>query len=479
MNFIKKLALHTMTYGATAVISRLLNYLLSFLLFPWVLSAFEIGIITDIYALASFFLILLPLGLENSFFRYQDDTKSYSSAFNLVLISGCIFLFIAAVFYGSINSWMGYGENVFYIPILAGILFFDVISIIPYASLRKNERPKTFSFLKILATVITVMANLLVLLFFPSRNIHLETILHLNIVEQILFVNLFASFITFCGLLYFSPPTFFSIHTQNIKKQLRFSLPLLIAAFLGMINENFDKLFIDDIYPGSVETKREIQAIYGTNYKFSLLILLLTQAFRYAFEPFIYKKEGSKKEELKTVLTYYVLFAGISVIAVVAFLDVLKFLIPETYHKGISIVPILLFANVFMGINYNFSTFYKLSNQVYYGILIFLFGASITIILNILLIPEYSYYGAAISTLACYGGMSLFSYLLGQKVYPVNYEIKKIIGILFVCFIATMILLTIKLESFYWNLVIKVCFFAFFAFFLFFRNISLKKKLTF
>jgi O-antigen/teichoic acid export membrane protein len=331
-----------------------------------------------------------------------------------------------------------HNEYVFWFAIIVG---FDALTSIPQAYLRKENKALKFAIVNLGNIGINIFLNLFFILYCKQNydsgnsNYIIDTFYNPEIgVGYVFIANLVASIFKLILLL----PEISLIRKGKFEKTylkpiLKYSIPLLFVGMAGIVNETLDRillkrLLIDDL--GFDETMKQI-GIYGANYKLSILITLFIQAYRYAAEPFFFNKEKDKdsKQLYAKIMTYFVIVVCTIFLFVIAYLDILKYFINnEVLWEGLVIVPILLGANVFLGIYYNLSIWYKLSQKTSYGALISIGGAVITIILNLILIPKMGYEGAAWATLICYLAMVIASYVLGQKHYPINYDLKRIIG---------------------------------------------------
>ncbi len=445
MSTIRKLASQTAIYGLSSIIGRFLNYLLVPLhTSAAVFTLEQYGIITQMYAYVSVLVILLTYGMETAFFRFYsrddlDKNKVYSTALWSVMISTVSFILLCTVFAQPIADWLHYFDHKEYVIWFAIIVGLDAVSSIALAKLRALNKAVNFAFINLSNVAINIGLNLFFLAYcmpmYKSGNMNwlVETFYDPNIGVGYVFIsNLIASIVKFSLLIPYYFDLKFGLNKSYLKQMLIYGLPLLFAGLAGIINETLDRIMlkqmlVDDL--GEVRTL-ELIGIYGAVYKISIIITLFIQAFRFAADPFFFaqEKEKNSKELYSRVMTYFVIVCAVIFLGVMLYLDILKyFLGSEAYWVGLHIVPYLLFANIFLGIYYNQSIWYKLSGQTMYAVYLAVFGAIITIGLNILLIPSINYEGSAYTTFICYAAMMLLSYYLGQKFYPVPYKIGKII----------------------------------------------------
>jgi O-antigen/teichoic acid export membrane protein len=427
MSTLKKLASQTAVYGLSSILGRLLNYLLvplhTYFFLP---EAFgEVGVM---YAYVAFFMVLLMFGMETTFFRFvnksTDKEKTFNQAFSLVLVINILFITTLLLFSQSIANFIDFPEHKNYVIWFGFILIFDAISSLFLAKLRHQEEPKKFAIIQLTSIGVNILLNLILLFSFVKK----ESLVG---IEYIFIANLCASAIKpimlYKDILNFK----FIWDKAMIKLMLVFSIPLLIGSFAGIINETLDRILLKKILTESHNSSyadRQV-GIYNANYKLSILITLFIQAFRYAAEPFFFAQEKNKNKDkvYATVMTYFVIVVSLMFLVISLNLDIFKlFIRNEAYYEGLKIVPILLIANVFLGIYYNQSIWYKLADKTKFGAYIAVFGAIITIALNYILIPIMGYMGSAWTTLTVYISMAIMSYYLGQKHYPIKYNLRKV-----------------------------------------------------
>ncbi len=422
-NPLKKLAGQTAIYGLSSIIGRLLNYFLV----PLHTSAkygFEkadYGIISEYYAFVAFFIVLLTFGMETTFFRFvnnaENKEKTFNQAASIVLVLSLIFFICIALFSQSIANWMGYPNQQNF------VLWFGAMFL---AKLRYQEKAKQFAFIQLSSIASNIILNLVFIFGFYNPQ-HPEASIGIGFV---FLANLIASAVK--PLMMFKEVLSFRFIWDKVmtKTMLVFAFPLAIAGFAGIINETLDRIMLKRLLMGDgLKYAQEQVGIYSANYKLSILITLFIQAFRYAAEPFFFAKEKDKdaKETYAKVMNYFVIICSLIFLGLMLFIDLFKYFIPnESYWEGLIIVPILLFANIFLGIYYNQSIWYKLSGKTQFGAYIGIFGAIVTIILNYLLIPILGYIGSAWATLICYASMMFLSFILSRKHYPIRYNIPKI-----------------------------------------------------
>lgn len=441
---LKKLGSQTALYGLSSILGKVINFLLV-PLHTAVLSKAAFGVNTDIYAIIAFFIVILTYGMETSFFRFSEkyaDKKDsvYTTALLSIVGTTVAFILVFSVFSQPISSALKYGDSQQYIWWMVVILGMDAISAIPFARLRAENKAGRFVFVKLALIFSNVFFNLL--FFTPvlvNNSLPFEVLPYWfgqNLgVGYIFLANLFASTVMLLLLL---PQIFkvkFTFDSRLWKEMLIFGLPLLISGLAGVANELLDRQLLKYLLPES--DWQEQLGIYGAVYKLSIFLVLFNQAFRYAAEPFFFSnnKEVNAKETFAMVMNYFVMIMATGFVLIMAYLDVVKHFIDEKFWEGLAIVPILLLANLFLGINTNLSFWYKLSDRTNQAIYITGFGLLITLVLNIWLIPIMGYAGAAWATLASYAGMTVLSYFLGQHYYPIPYKTGRILLVVLLAFV--------------------------------------------
>ena len=459
MSILKKLAGQTAIYGLSSIVARFFNYLVV-PLHTTVFLPQQYGVITEMYAYVAFLIVMLTYGMETAYFRFStkegsDPNTIFSTVLSSLVSSTAMFILMAIIFAQPIAEWLMYPNNKEYVVWFAIIVGLDAISSIPLARLRTENKAKTFAGINIANVLVYVGFNLFYLSYcLPlveggGGNWLTDTFYDPGTgVGYVFIANLIASVVKFALL----APTMLRSLTKPqlalLKPMLAYSLPLLVAGLAGMMNEMFDRVMLKRLlYPILGEQQAMYQlGVYGACYKLSILITLMIQAFRYAAEPFFFsqaKEEGSKELYAK-IMTYFVWVLAGTFLFVMLYIDLFKYFIPnEEYWEGLKVVPILLMANIFLGIYYNQSVWYKLTEKTSYGAGLAIFGAIITLVLNMVFIPKYGYMASAWATLICYASMMIASYFLGRKYYPVPYELGKIgamIGVAALLYWATLAL---------------------------------------
>ena len=437
-NEVKKLAGQTAIYGGTTVLSRLLNYLLVPLHTYLFSNAADYGVVGELYAWTSLFIVILTYGMETAFFRFSQDEgvkdRVYSTVVGSLLVTSTLFIVLCSAFAQPIADWLRYPAHPEYVRWFSVIIGVDALTSIFFAHLRFLNKALRFAAVKLTNILVNVLLNLFFLLLCPwllTKNpdsAFVNAIYNPEIgVGYIFIANLVASVVTLLMLFPGILRQKFVFDWQLWKKMFRYAFPLLIFGLAGIVNETMDRVLIKRLSLAA-EPQASV-GIYSACYKISILMTIVIQAFKYAAEPFFFRKAKDKdaKETYAEVMTLFVLVCSVIFTGIMLYMDIVQYFVGETYRVGLPIVPILLMANLFLGIFYNLSIWYKLTGQTKFGAYIAIFGAVITLVLNWLLIPRFDYMGAAWTTFACYLSMMVVSYLLGQKYYHVDYDLKRIL----------------------------------------------------
>ena len=396
--------------------------------------------LTTVLAWMVFFNVILSYGFETAFFRFynseSDKKKVISTSTISIFWSSIIFLLIALLFRNAVADYVNVDAK--YISYSIWILVLDALVVIPFSKLRANQRPIRYAAIKIGNVVVNLGLNFFFLLFLPSvassnPDGFLATIYVENFgVGYIFIANLVSSLLTFCVL----SPDYFKINWKIDKelwtRMMHYGWPILVAGLAFAINEHFDKILLGKLLPDNI-AKSEVGA-YSACYKLGLFMVLFRTAYTLGIEPFFFSHSSNENapQTYATITKYFVIFGSFISLGVIVFADLLKLILLDnkTYWDAMKVVPLIVFANFFLGIYTNLSVWYKLTDKTRVGAYISIAGALVTLLLNFLLIPIMSYYGSAIATIAAYGSMMLISYYLGKKKYPIPYDMKRIFGYL-------------------------------------------------
>jgi O-antigen/teichoic acid export membrane protein len=441
LNPFRKLASQTAIYGLPSIIGRLLNYFLV-PLYTYQFSTAEFGIVTEMYAYVSFLIILLTYGMETTLFRFShneiEKDKVYSTSLISLIATSSLFIVLATIFSQPIADLLEYGDHKEYIVWFTLIIGLDALSAIPFAKLREQNKATKFAIIKSINILINIGLNLFFIGFckqaYDSKQPEL-----LGLIERVydpeigigyIFIsNLVASIFTIILLLPEIVKVNFRFDAALWKKMMIYALPLLIGGFAGMINETLDRVLLKYLLPDE-STAVEQLGIYGACYKISIIMTLFIQTFRFAAEPFFFSnaKEKDSKQVYADVMKYFIIICSFIFLATMLNISWIQLFIGPDFRSGLGVVPILLLANLCLGIFFNLSMWYKLENKTRFGAYFSIVGAVITLVLNFLLIPKIGYMGSAWATLACYSSMMVISYFIGQKNYPIPYNLKRVLA---------------------------------------------------
>ena len=432
----KSLAQDTVIYGGSTIIVKFLNWLLVVLFTYTLPNPAEYGVVTNLYAWTSMLVVILTYGMETGFFRFankdpENSPKVYGNSLISVGFTSLLFVLFIIVFNQSIANALSYEHHPEYILMLGLCVAMDAFSAIPFAYLRFIKRPYIFAGLKLVYIVLYIFLNLFFLLICPwLMKVAPNTVswfYNPNYGVGYIFVsNIITTTIQTLILSRYIFQAKFIFDYDLLKKILQYSLPLLILGITGIANQNLDKMLFPRLQPG-VEGKTAL-GIYGATSKLALVMMLFTQAFRYAYEPFVFSrhKDENRLQVYADVMKYFILFSLVIFLGMVLYLDIFKFILPKNYWIGLSIVPIILWSFIFQGIYFNLSFWYKLIDKTIYGAWISLVGTLIIIFGNVFFVPQFSYWGAVWAGFACYFSIMLISYYFGQKFMPIKYDLKTI-----------------------------------------------------
>ena len=439
MGLYKNLFKQTAIYGLATVLPRMFSFLLV-PIYTDLLPKAAYGKVSIIFSWMIFFNVILAYGMETAFFRFYNKEPEKESVVETTSVSifwtTLVFLFFSLLFRNTLANWSGIDTQ--YITYTIWILVLDALVIIPFSSLRANQRPLFYAAIKIGNVAVNLVLNLVFLLILPKvatanptnflSNFYFENFQ----IGYIFISNIIASLLTFLAL----SPNYMKIkwhfNFELWKRMMRYGLPILVAGIAFSINEQFDKILLGKLLPADIADSEV--GVYSACYKLGLFMVLFRTAYTLGIEPFFFShadKENAS-QTYATVTKYFVIFGSFILLSVIVFADILKILMirNESYWEAMKVVPLILLANFFLGIYTNLSVWYKLIDKTHIGAYISIVGATITLGLNFLLIPKFSYYGSAIATIAAYGSMMLISYVMGNKYYPIPYDMKKIGGYL-------------------------------------------------
>ena len=467
MGLYKSLFKQTAIYGLATVLPRMLSFLLV-RLYTGILPTAEYGEVSIVLSWMVFFNVFLSYGMETAFFRFYNTEKDKQNVIATTTItlfwSSIFFLFVALIFRNALADWANI--SVQYITYSIWILVLDALVIVPFSKLRATQRPIRYAVIKIGNVMVNLLLNLFFLLLLPkiaeaNPNSFIGKLYVENFEIGYIFVsNLLASLLTFIVL----SPNYLSLNRKFDKtlwlKMMQYGLPILVAGIAFAVNEHFDKILLGYWLPENI-AKTEVGA-YSACYKLGLFMVLFATAFRLGIEPFFFSHSGNEKapQTYAMITKYFVILGSLILLGVIVFADVLKFLLLDntSYWEAMKVVPLIILANFFLGIYNNLSVWYKLTDKTRIGAYISIVGAIITLVLNFLLIPIWSYYGSAIATISAYGSMMFISYYLGNKYYPIPYDIKKISRYLLISILFSIISFYGFRENYYIGIALLIAF---------------------
>ena len=434
---LKSLAKDTAIYGLSSIVGRFLNYLLVPLYTHYMpKDSGDYGISTNVYAYTALILVLLTFGMETTLFRFANDEKYksdtvFSTAFATVGSLTAVFLLLVFAFIGPISSTLGYAAHPDYLLMMAVVVALDAVQALPFSYLRYQKRAIRFASLKMLFIVINIALNVIYFVLLGKTSVF-----------YVFFINLLCT-----GLItFFFIPDMFRITWQFdgrlLRQMLSYSWPILILGIAGILNQVADKIIFPLVYPDAADANVQL-GIYGSCVKIAMIMAMITQAFRYAYEPIVFakSKDADKGEYYASAMKYFLIFTLLAFICVIGWMPLLKLIIGADYREGLGVVPIVMAAEIMMGIYFNLSFWYKLIDKTIYGAWFSLAGCIVLIAVNILLIPKYSYWACAWGGVAGYGTSMLLSYFVGQKKNPIPYPMKEMgCYVLLAAFITFMIL---------------------------------------
>ena len=437
---LKSLAKETAIYGMSSIVGRFLNYLLV----PVYTSSLSAqsggyGVVTNIYAWVALILVILTFGMETGFFRFankegEEPQKVYSTTLLGVGGFSLSFLLLGLLFLQPIAGWLEYADHPWYVGMMMMVVAMDAIQCIPFAYLRYQKRPLRFAALKLLFIVLNIALNLIYYVGMGGKEVGCAFL-----------INLICTSVVMLCLIPELRPCRYGFDRALYRRMLNYSLPLLLLGVAGILNQVADKIIFPFVYPDPSQASVEL-GIYGAASKIAMVMAMLTQAFRFAYEPFVFGKSRDKDnlQMYAQAMKFFIIFTLLAYLAVLFYLDVLKFIIGRDYWPGLRVVPIVMAAEIFMGIYFNLSFWYKLTDQTKWGAWFSLAGCIVLVLLNLLLIPRYSYMGCAWAGFAGYGTAMLLSYFIGQKKFPIPYDLRAMGG--YVLLVALLYLLSAVVE---------------------------------
>ena len=411
----------TAIYGLSSIIGRFLNYLLV-PLYTAKLSAASggYGIITNIYAYVALVLVLLTFGMETTYFRFTNKTHTDSqTVYGTTLITvgslSLLFAVLVLLLLTPISQLMGYGEHPEYVGVMAVTVAIDAFLCIPFAHLRQQKKALKFAALKLLNIIVNIALNVIYFAWMDGKDVGYAFYINL-VCTVMLAVCLISEYATFR----------WRLDKQLLKSMLKYSWPILVLGIAGILNQTADKMLFPYIYQG--EDMQEQLGIYGAASKIAMIMAMITQAFRFAYEPIVFAgvKDKDQHEMYGKAMKYFIIFTLLAFLMVVAYMDILKFIIGRDYWSGLRVVPIVMAADIMMGIYFNLSFWYKVIDKTIWGAIFSGIGCGVLLLVNIIFVPRFGYMACDWGGFDGYGTAMLISYFVGQKYYPIQYPLKDI-----------------------------------------------------
>ena len=419
---LKSLAKDTAIYGLSSIVGRFLNYLLVPLYTHYMpKESGDYGVSTNIYAYTALILVLLTFGMETTLFRFANEEKEksdtvFSTGFTLIASLTAVFLILVFGFISPIADKLGYAEHHNYLLMMAVVVAMDALQALPFSYLRFQKRPIRFASLKMLFIALNIGLNVL---FF--------VVLHRTSVFYVFLLNLVCTGVI--SLLFL--PQLFKIQwhfdVALLRRMFSYSWPILILGIAGNLNQVADKIMFPLVYPDQADANVQL-GVYGSCVKIAMIMAMITQAFRYAYEPIVFAKakDGDKNEYYAVAMKYFLIFTLLAFLCVMGYIDVLQYILGKDYREGMQVVPIVMAAEIMMGVYFNLSFWYKLIDKTIYGAWFSLAGCAVLFAVNYFFIPKYSYMACAWGGVAGYGTAMVLSYIVGQIKNPIPYPMKSI-----------------------------------------------------
>lgn len=429
------MAKDTAIYGMSSIVGRFLNWCLV-PLYTIMFPAQEYGVVTFLYSVVALALIILTYGMETGFFRfanherYSDPMEVYSTSLISLGVTSSLFVILLLAFIGPVAESLDCGAHPSYVWMMGIAVAIDAFTAIPFSYLRFRRRPLRFATLRIVNIALNIGLNIWFILICPWLASQwpgfMERIYDPGFgIGYIFASNLVASAVTLLLVIPELRGFRWTFNASLWREMLIYSAPLLVLGIAGIMNQTLDKILYPWLASGRPDAMYEL-GIYGANYKIAIVMVMFIQAFRFAYEPFIFAQNkargGDSVKAYRDAMKYFVIFAMIIFLGVMSYIDILKYFISPRYFSGLKVVPVIMMAEFFFGVFFNLSLWYKLTDKTIWGMWFSLTGLAVTVAGNVLLVPRFGYMGCAWTAFACYGVMMLASYFTGRARYPIGYE---------------------------------------------------------
>lgn len=437
---IKSLAKDTAIYGLSSIVGRFLNWCLV-PLYTRMFPSAEYGVVTFIYSVVALALIILTYGMETGFFRfanherYKDPMEVYSTSLLSLAVSSMAFIVLIMALIGPVSETMHCGGHESYVVMMGLTVAIDAFCCLPFSYLRFRKRPMRFALLRLINIGLNIGLNLFFILICPWLWVQAPGWIAWFYdpdfgIGYIFLANLISSAVTMLLLLPELRGFSWKFNPRLWREMIVYSAPLLVLGVAGIMNSTLYSILFPELYPDKAEAMSQL-GIYGANIKIAIVMVMFIQAFRFAYEPFIFAKAKDRGDDriqsYRDAMKYFVIFAMVIFLAVMFYLDILRLFIDKSYFSGLKVVPIVMIAEFFFGIFFNLSLWYKLTDKTVWGMWFSLLGLVITVVLNVVLVPRYGYMGCAWASFACYGTMMAVSYFVGLVKFPIGYQVSRLV----------------------------------------------------
>lgn len=460
MSGVKSLAKDTAIYGVSSIVGRFLNWCLV-PLYTFCFSAEEYGVVTFVYSIVALALVILIYGMETGFFRfanhdrYDDPMEVYSTSLISLAVSSSAFLVAAIIFVRPLSHMLECGDHYSYVWLMAAAVALDAFTAIPFSYLRYARRPMRFALLRIVNIGLNIALNLFFILLCPwlwkvapaSIGWFYD---HTYGIGYIFLSNFITSLLNLILLMPELRGFKWRFNKRLWREMIVYSYPLLVLGVAGIMNQTLDKILLPSLV-SDPQTAMEQLGIYGANYKIAIVMVMFIQAFRFAYEPFIFAQNKEKGEDrlqsYRDAMKWFVVFAMVIFMVVMFYLDILRYFISPKYWEGLKVVPVIMIAEFFFGIFFNLSLWYKLTDRTQWGMWFSLTGLVVTLMMNLLLVPVMGYMGCAVAAFVCYGVMMVASYVVGRMKFPIGYNVPRLAGYFFLAMALYAISLILTVSS--------------------------------
>ena len=478
MATVRSLAKDTAVYGLSSIIGRFLNWLLV-PLYTNMFAEAQYGVVTYVYAIVAIALLVVTYGMETGFFRfanherYSDPMEVYSTSMISLGVSSSIFMLLIFVFIDPVSGAMGCAGHNSYTLLMAATVAIDAFTALPFSYLRYRRRPLRFAALKLTGIGLNIGLNLFFILVCPwlweEAPGTIEWFYDPDFGIGYIFL---ANFISSAAMLLLLVPDFTGFvwkwNTSLWREMLVYSFPLLILGVAGVMNQTVDKILLPWLIPDRADAMAQV-GIYGANYKIAVVMVMFIQAFRFAYEPFIFAQNkaagGDRNKAFCDAMKYFVIFAMVIFLGVMFYLDILRHFIAPAYFSGLKVVPVVMLAEFFFGVFFNLSLWYKLTDRTIWGTWFSLIGLGVTVVMNLLFVPRFGYMACAWAAFTCYGVMMLLSYFIGRRKHPIDYDVKSILIYFFAALLLYGVSVAATVSSQWVNLPLRTALLAVFVIF--------------